>query len=435
MNYTFPNRLFALYLLSSFASFIFAGVEAPYQVGTWGNFCQGSVSHTFDDYGQGSVTNAAGSNATGEAAFDAKGFHATIFVITGSASATTWTNCKYAFSKGHEIASHSVSHPQTMPTSELGPSQQTIKKNVPGEMSATIAYPNCNTPGDAQVLQYYVAGRNCNGSLNNKTPSNFAQVGSKGFGSGQGGYPNDANSMNSFANQAATNNGWAVYLHHGIGSDSHSWAVTSLDAMKTHLDFLDQNRGKIWCETFGNVARYIKERDAVSVAKKDSTDNSFTITVTDNLADSIFNYPLSIRRPLPNGWSTASVTQKGTAVQDTIITDGSTKYVMFKAIPDGGDVVISKDPVSLLQGTSLLPDNFCPVVWNNAKVLLDPRYFNGSNIVVTLFDLNGKTLARYSLDNNGNRITLPMDKIKRSAFIVKIVGGNKTFMGTYMPQF
>jgi hypothetical protein len=431
MNSKIRIPFFTLCIFGIFSISAFAAVEAPYEVGTWGNFAKGAISHTFDDYGMSGISQIAGGKS-GQAAFDTYGFHATIFVVASMVS--NWTDLKTAFAKGHEIASHNNNHDSNQ--SGLAPSQKTIKQNVPGEMCVTIAYPNCNTPGDQQVLQYYIAGRNCTAQINQKSPSNWAQINAKMFGSGQCGCPNDANSMNSFADQAASGNGWAVTCHHGIGSDSHSWAVTNLNAMKDHLSYLDKNRDKIWIETFGNVARYIKERNAASVAKKDSTANGITISVTDNLPDSIYNFPLSIRRPLPATWTTAVVMQKGSAVKDTVITDGTTKYVMFKAVPDGGDIVISNGPVAVLRGggSSVGAEGTFPAVRNNATLVVDRRRFNGSALTVTLFDLCGKTIARYTLGPAEDRVTLPANTIRRSAFIAKIIGGNKSYIGTFMPQ-
>ena len=97
----------------------------------------------------------------------------------------------------------------------------------------------------------------------------------------------DVNGLNSFADEAANKNGWGVYCHHGIGSDGHSWAVTNLNAMKEHLNYLDRNRDKIWCETFGNVARYIKERDAASLTVESSEPNQIKVKLTDNLPDNL----------------------------------------------------------------------------------------------------------------------------------------------------
>jgi oligosaccharide reducing-end xylanase len=436
---TIKQSLKAGVWLVSAAGMISAAVDPAYEVGTWENFCKGAISHTFDDYGQGSLKNAAG-DYEGQQAFDAKGFHSTIFVITGDANnnSTAWSNLKKAAAKGHEIGSHAVTHPNSGPmnAADCGPSQTAVRSKVPGEKCVSIAYPNCNTPGKNEVLKYYVVGRSCfagKDGVNDKTPTDFSLIDSKMFGTCSS-CPNDASSLNSFADAAVTKNGWAVSCHHGIGSETHGWAVTNLNAMKSHLDYLDKNRDKIWIETFGNVARYIKERDAASIAVKSSDDKSITITVTDNLVDSVFNYPLSIRRALPDGWTTAAVTQKGVAVDDSIITVNSKKYVMFKAVPDGGDIVISSGAVGVIRHSSRTASGISPVTLQNGTIAIDAQYFSNSALTVELFDLKGKVIARQNLTAGQSSIALTGKNIGSSAFIANISGGNTKWTGKFIPQ-
>ena len=428
------SRLLVLFLLGAFLIAVSTAGAQTFEIGTWGNFCQGALSHTFDDYPNYGATHIV---STGRDAFDAKKFHMTIFTITSGDNTSTWTALDSAFTHGHEIASHSVTHPSgTMPASELGPSQLAIQQHVPGEKCATIAYPNCNTPGDNQVLQYYIAGRNCNGATNPKTPANWAQIAAKGFGTGQGGYPNDVTSLNNFANGAASSNGWAVAMHHGIGTDTHTWAVTNLDTLIKHLAYLDQNRDKIWVETFGNVARYIRERDSSKITVKSSSSTSITIAVTNNLGkDSIFNYPLSIRTQRPSGWTTVTVKQAGKTVWDSIVTVGTTPYIMFKAVPDAGDVVLSSNVSPVIRRLiGRASGNTAPVMRQKATLLIDSRQFGSSGCDVTFFTLQGKLLAHYRLAAHESSIALAIDKFNCSAFLVKITGGNKTYIGKFIPQ-
>lgn len=403
-----------------------AAVEEPFEIGTWGNFCKGAISHTFDDYPTSSTNQQV---ASGQAAFDEKGLPMTLFVLPSSCNDGNWNSLKAAFEKGHEIASHNNEHNSN--PSGLKPSQNTIKSKVPGEMCVSIAYPDCNTPGDAAVLQTYIAGRNCNGQVNPKSPSKFAQIGSKMFGT-CGGCPNSADDLNSFADQAANSNGWAVTCHHGIGSDGHSWAVTNLDAMKQHLDYLDKNRDKIWCETFGNVARYIKERDAASLTVESSEQNSITVKLTDNLPDTIYNYPLSIRCPLPEGWTTAMVTQDGEEVEDSILTVYSKEYLMFKAVPDGGDILIQSG--TMVRNLASVSATSKPILLNKSGLSIDANQFSGSTIAVSLFDLRGKLFAKYSLNRSSSVLTIPVSALTSSAFVVKVTDGNTTVVTRCLAQ-
>jgi oligosaccharide reducing-end xylanase len=414
-------------LLNALMVPVLAGVESPFEVGTWGNFCDGAISHTFDDYPTSSTNQQT---ASGRDAFNQYNLHMTLFVQVGSVT-NQWSTLSDMFKEGHEIASHNMQH--NVNTGDFQKSQNTIQKNVPGEMCATLAYPNCSCNQDAATLKVFIAARSCGEGVNSKTPSNFAQIQAKMFGGGYGkgcsNCPNDAKSLNNFADQSKSGK-WVVTCHHGIGSDGHNWAVTDLNAMKEHLQYLDQNRDKIWCETFGNVARYIKERDAVSLSVTSSDDNSITVSVTDNLDNSIYDYPLSIRRPLPDGWTDPVVTQDGEEVESSV----DNGYVMFKAVPDGGEVVISRDPVRALKHLSHKNSGSSPVVLKNSVLLIDQQYFNGSELAVTIFNLTGKMLGSYKTGKNESRIVLPAGKINRAAFVAKITGKDKTLIQKFMPQ-
>jgi hypothetical protein len=88
--------------------------------------------------------------------------------------------------------------------------------------------------------------------------------------------------------------------------------------------------------------RYIQERDAVSVSVTTNSPDSFTLQVTDGLDDSIYNYPITLRRPMPTNWPGAVVLQNNQPVNTQLVTVGSTNYVMFDVVPDAGNVVLSK---------------------------------------------------------------------------------------------
>ena len=427
MNRKSPFHASALLVAASGILFTatFAAIEEPYEVGTWGNFAKGAISHTFDD---NMNTNP---NAEEQKIYDEKGFHMSVCVQTNSCN---WDNCKATFEKGHEISSHTTDHASS--TQSFEQSQAAIKKNVPGEMCVTVAYPNCQQNG-ANTSKYFLAGRNCTGSpVNAKTPSNWDQINSQMFGSPR--YGNSANDLNNYAEDAVKANGWSVYCFHGIGGQSHSWATIDLNAMKGHLDYLDENRDKIWIETFGNVARYIRERDAADVKEKSSDDNSFTVEVTDDLADSIFNYPLTLRRPLPDDWDEekVTVTQNGDSTGFKVVTDGSDKFIQFEAVPDSGDVVIASGATATRHGVLFgkTPSREIVQLRNNRMVIATDE-FSDSKISVQLFNLNGKLLARHVVSNSTHvaQIALTED-LTQSAFLVKITSGNRSITRRFTPQ-
>lgn len=401
----------------------FAAVDQPYEVGTWGDFAKGAVSFTFDDNTSNQLTVA-------QPMFDELGFHMTMFVVVDWVGAENLSKFIPAFKAGHEIASHTVAHNSS--TSELKPSQDAIKSKVPGEMCATIAYPGCNYVNPSP---YYIAGRICQGTANGKTPSDFTRISATMCGSTG---PNTTQALNGIADQAASQNQWGVYLLHGmapVASGESDYSQTSPDALKGCLAYLDKNRSKVWVETFGNVARYIKERDAASVKEKESTAEKIVVEVTDNLADSIYNFPLSIRRPLPDGWETAYVSQKEKAVDDTIITDGSKKYIMFKAVPNGGDVVIlPKIPTGIVKTVTGLQENgISPVKLERNALVIDAHRFNNATLSVSLFGVSGKLISTYTVAKSSSRVSLSLESIPKSAFVAVVSGGGIMWRGMVIP--
>ena len=119
---------------------------------------------------------------------------------------------------------------------------------------------------------------------------------------------------------------------------------------------MSTNQDKFWVETFGNVVRYIKERNASAVTETANTGNQITLQVTNALDRSIFNYPITLRRLLPAGWPAATVSQNGRPVTAKLVTLNSTKYVMFDVVPNGGDIVLTETVLSFtLNNAALTP--------------------------------------------------------------------------------
>lgn len=387
-------------------------VEKPFEVGTWANFCKGAVSHTFDD-------NTSNQLSKGVPLFNEKGFHMTIF--TSQAFNPDWDGLKSAFAQGHEIGSHSIGHGD-YPT-DFAASQKAIQDKVPGEQCISYAYPNCQYPDGASNV--YVASRGCEGYPASKTPD-FNNIKAQIIAHKQYGNIMDVQGMNKLVDAAIQQNGWSIYLHHGIEGD-YMFAATPLNDLSQNLDYIAKNRDKVWCETFGNVARYIKERDAVTVKKKASDDKSITVEITDNLDNKIFNYPLSIRLPVEDGWDKPSVTvkQADKDVQDTIVNVDGKEYLMFQAVPDGGDVVITFGATTSVKNSVSFNGKVAPITRLRSSLVINRQQFS-NNVSVTLFNLDGKKIACYKLKNDESTVDLNGIMFSSSTFIANVSDGVTT---------
>jgi peptidoglycan/xylan/chitin deacetylase (PgdA/CDA1 family) len=347
-----------------FAAFLAVGsvgysrtIDPPYEVGTWSGFRSAAITYTFDD-------NLSHQLSIAIPIFNNYGFKATLYTVTSPSWAwpADWTGLQGAAAQGHEIGNHTVSHPSNWCSltsasqeSQYASSQSTINSYIPGNQCLTVAYPYCCDKYETMTATYFIAGRICSGAIVPATPSNFYQISS--FVLGSSGL-NTTAAITAKADSAASSGGWAVYLIHAVdGSEGGGYSPLSSTILNETLQYLDARRSIFWVDTFLNVVKYIKERNDVSVTESSNTGDSITLQVTDILDDANYNYPVTIRRPLPAGWGSANVSQDGQAVATFIVAVNSIAYVMFDVVPDGGDVVLSKGLYGDFTGNGIVDMN------------------------------------------------------------------------------
>lgn len=341
-----------------FAAFLTAGnaaysqtIEPPYEVGAWQGFRPAAISYTFDD-------GCSNQFAIAIPMFNEFDFKLTLFTVTNWSP--NWTALQNAASAGHEVASHTVTHPYlsgmnlTQQTNELKNSQDVINSRISGQKCVTLAYPYCVPGNQALTEQYYIAARHCQGYIEGITPSNFYQISS--LICGNLGSVKTAADFNQKYENTLTSKGWCVFLIHGIDGDG-GYSPLPSTTLRASLEYLNARKSQFWVSTFGNIVRYIRERDTVSVSESSNQDTRITLQVTDTLDDAIYNYPITIRRPLPPSWSSAYVLQNGRTVNASVVEVDSTKYVMFDVVPDGGNVILSKSPYGDFTGNDIVDMN------------------------------------------------------------------------------
>jgi len=313
-------------------------IDPNYEVGTWQGFRDAAISYTFDD-------GTAKQFSVAIPMFNEYGFKLTMFTVINW-STGNWTSLQSAANQGHEIASHTLTHPhlgaltKDQQTTEVKNSRDQINSKIIGQKCLTIAYPYCET-GDLSVTkQYYIAGRICSGYIERKSPTDFFNISS--IVCGTQGNVKTIQDFNSKANSASNSKGWVVYLLHGIDNDGGYSPVTT-EVLRGSLAYLDSNKTKFWVSSFGNVACYIKERNSISVKELSNSEGIITFSVTDTLDNEIYNYPITLRRILPDGWLSPEISQNGKAIESQIVEANSKKYIMFNVVPDEGDITFSKD--------------------------------------------------------------------------------------------
>lgn len=358
----------------------FSQIDPDYKLADWYGFKTAAVSYTFDDLTSNQLPVAM-------PIFDQHGYKMTFNVVINW-SGNSWNALQAASQKGHEIASHTVSHSSldglsdSEQTTQMSSSKATIESRT-GSKCVTIAYPNCNVPNTTIADDYYIAGRTCSGQIVSKSPNDFFRISS--IICGDQSSNTTAQSLNSKAGSAASSNGWCVFLFHGIDNDG-GYSSFSSNELSSHLQYMDQNASTYWIGTFAEVAKYIKERDNASISETEVTADSISVAITAGLEADIYDQPLSVRRLLPSAWEGANVYAGQTKITSEIITENGTDYIQFEAVP-GTAVSIAnsaskKEPILIplkkgwnmigypYTGSKTIEDVFASV-WDQVEIVKD----------------------------------------------------------------
>jgi hypothetical protein len=103
---------------------------------------------------------------------------------------------------------------------------------------------------------------------------------------------------------------------------------------------MSNNTDKFWVQTYGNVIRYIRERDAGIVQEISGTDSLITFSVTHTLDPLIYNFPLTLKRVLPADWLKFTASQNGKLLTTKTITENGKSFIILDVLPNGGDVLL-----------------------------------------------------------------------------------------------
>lgn len=315
-------------------------VASPFEVGVWQGFKPAAVSYTFDD-------NCPNQLATAVPLFDKFRLKLTLFTVINWSP--DWEGLQAAANNGHEIASHTISHfsldslTNANQLTEFLGSKNIINSKISGQTCLTIAYPFCTGGNSNLCSECYVAARSCDGFIATTTPVDFMNISS--INCGTEGEVKTASDFNTKIESAVNSRGWCIFMMHGLDGDNCFSPVLSSE-LSLHLDYVTANCSKFWVSTFGNVARYIKERNAVSLTVLSNRSKRISIQLSDSLDNSLYNYPVSIRRPLPRGWSAASVMQGTINLETRLMKVNAVNYILFDAVPNAGTIIISKRKIS-----------------------------------------------------------------------------------------
>ena len=248
----------------------------------------GALTYTFDD-------NLRDQYTVGVPMLNEFGLKGTFFVIPGKTSDTvedaerrqhdkrawgtiTWTELKEMAAQGHEIASHTWTHPGLAKLTPEEVEAQFVQANEAiraklGLAPLTLAFPfNQSTPGiQAVALKHYVAFRSYQHGIGGRST---------------------VESLNAWAEKQIRDRSWGVAMLHGVATGYA--ALADPEILREHLRYVKSRGQDLWVDTFANVARYEKEREDAKLLASSSAPGRLVCVLAGSLDPARFDVPLTL---------------------------------------------------------------------------------------------------------------------------------------------
>jgi len=324
---------------------------AAHQITKWPDNKQGAISLTFDDGCPSHIS-------IGVPSLDARGFKGTFFLPAGSIGSESpgWGAWRAAADNGHEIGSHTLSHPDlpSIPLSEaqfeLEESKAVIDAEITSQQCLTFAWPGglLNDAVAAIADGIYIASRGVGCNINSE-PIDFTNVNSCS--------PGDLAELISNTEKAERQGKWFDMHFHSLdnGNDCYRDTLFTTDMWLAYLDYLTTKRPQLYIGTFGSVVKYIKERTSANLSVVSDSNDQIVLSLTDGMDDAVYDQPLTIRSEVPSDWVTATVQQGGSTTEVPSTVEGPKTVVYYSAVPDGGYITLQNPLAAEPRITALVP--------------------------------------------------------------------------------
>ncbi|HXA01059.1 MAG TPA: T9SS type A sorting domain-containing protein, partial [Cytophagaceae bacterium] len=183
--------------------------------------------------------------------------------------------------------------------------------------------------------------------------------------------------------------GWFIPMYHSI--ETGTLMTVSANMFTKQMDSIHSRDSKIWIAPFGEQLRYHKERRYAHLSVESEDEKTWELDFSDNLPDSAFYQPLTIRLKKPS-WKISSIVQNNVTI--SFLDDGDT--IQFNAIPsDLEDVIIYKASAV----TALFKSAPC----SGSCVVLDQNYPNPSeDYTIISYGIENPTHVKLEIYNSDN---------------------------------
>lgn len=290
----------------------------------------GAVSYTFDDGLRKQYLIAA-------PVMERLHIPATFFIIPGEVVDTaselaakkpgawggvTWDEVRSLASKGFEIGNHGYTHQNL---AKLTDKPDELEREI--EYSADVIEKETGTFPVSFCYPY--------NSFNEQVESivNSRHAVARTFQQGFGARDTTAESLNRWVNKLISQREWGVTMIHGL---TDGFDPMRPEVFEAHMTYAKGRESDLWIDTFGNVGRYVAERDSTIVTDVKTGSDKVSFTPVCQLDAKRFNVPLTFIILTNKNISHATARQDKTTLPVTV----SGGRIMVDCVPGAGRVTV-----------------------------------------------------------------------------------------------
>lgn len=243
------------------------------------------------------------------------GIKGTFYVNTRSV--TRWNSLRRMAKEGHEIASHTWSHPRCNEIAEadlrreIERAIEDVRNHMPGIRSVpSFCYPFGLLDDDSRrvVSRYHLSARSGVTGIESGDAENTDLRALKAVGAYP---PYDIDRLNAFVTDAVASRGWVIVYFHSVSDRNRSGPTTiPLKLFRRHLSFVLGRGDDLWIATQGQAASYLLMRQNAVVSAAVKSGDRIEVRLEGKTPDLGLPVPLSVSLNRPAEWIGREITAK-----------------------------------------------------------------------------------------------------------------------------
>ena len=254
---------------------------------------------------------------------------------------TTWEQYKSYEKQGHEISSHTVTHPRLAVLDEaniryeLEQSKADLAKFM--GTKATFSAEGPYGTENERVMEY---AHKIYPALRNRMPEEWLEEINRGSQKQPGNTDKEyvqwqrgaisttgIDQMKAWTDTVnAHDNIWLVLVIHGV--EDYGWEPLKREELVQYFGDVKENEDSVWVATFGDVTKYLRERKAAQI-KSELEGDTIMIRLSSDLDAAVYDIPLTLKTYLPEGWEGARLSQNERDIHLKIMSDSNGSYVSY----------------------------------------------------------------------------------------------------------